>query len=340
MIHALRTIAWVTLIGLNIPAGSPAFGQSAASKPPEYSEEPNWQALCAGAVATPLPAAAAAIALAARVESAPAAGECNEQALYYGFGKPPDYEAALRCAYRHRAHPDSRTGGFLDGAGTLAMLYANGKGVARSYDLAIRFACELDSRGGQNTEQRIGRLEALRDSNPPSAALFDLCDGQMSGAMGAYCSDLDGKKADVGRARRIQAIEKRLPERARAMLPNLQAAETAFEQARLRGEYTGGGGSGSAGFALDDQGRLREQFVINLERFGEGKLPRATAADRDRAERKLSDASGAAQSAWQSLFQEWMRFVPIAYPNLSQDAAATELIRLRIHQLARAAPNL
>ena len=362
------TLLCVTIGGLFALAGQVMLSQAAqrggshhtvAMLSPDLFEEPNWQVVCAETMATPLSTAAAGLASEASSLSALADKECNEQALYYGFGKTPDYGAALRCAYWHRAHP--ATGSFLDGAGTLAMLYANGNGVPRSYALAIRFACELDNSGGQNTAERIGRLKALRDGKPTADPTFDLCDEQMSGAMGAYCSDLAEKKADVGRMRRIRAIEKQLPERALAILPKLQAAETAFEQARMRGEYTGGGGSGSVGFALVDQNLLREQFVINLERFGKGNLPKTTAADRERAERELSAAYeavkampapdpnevhvsaasptpegfAATEAAWQDLFQEWMRFVPVAYPKLSRDAAATELLRLRIHQLKR-----
>ena len=364
------TLLCVTIGSLFALAGQVTLSQDAAQRSGshpvamsslDFFEEPNWQAVCAEAMATPLSTAPAGLALEASSQSAPPDKECNEQALYYGFGKTPDYGAALRCAYWHRAHPAPATIGFQDGAGTLAMLYANGNGVPRSYALAIRFACELDNSGGQNTAERIGRLKALRDGKPTADPTFDLCDEQMSGAMGAYCSDLAEKKADVGRMRRIRVIEKQLPERALAILPKLQAAETAFEQARIRGEYTGGGGSGSAGFALVDQNLLREQFVINLERFGKGNLPKTTAADRERAERELSAAYeavkampapdpnevhvsaasptpegfAATEAAWQDLFQEWMRFVPVAYPKLSRDAAATELLRLRIHQLKR-----
>ena len=300
------TLLCVMIGGLAVLAGQVMLSQSTApgtashavtrTAPPDFYEEPNWQALCAEALATPLPTAAAGLALEASSESAPAGEECNEQAMYYGFGKAPDYAAALQCAYWHRAHPAPGRGGFLDGSGTLAMLCANGNGVPRSDTLAILFACELNDRGGQNTEERIGRLEALRDGKPMANTTFDLCDEQMSGVMGGYCSELAEKKADVARLRSMEAIEKHLPERATAILPNLQAAETAFEQARIRGEYTGGGGSGSSGFALDDQNLLREQFVINLERFEKGNVPRATAADRERAERELSAAYEAAKA--------------------------------------------
>jgi hypothetical protein len=354
------------LIGLAILATQAALSQAApvTSGPPasnaasEFFEEPDWQTVCSRVLATPLPPGAAALARSASDKPALAAGQCDEQAVYYGFGESPNYQAALQCAYRHRAHPDVPSNGSLEGAGTLAMLYANGDGVPRDYALAIRFSCEVGGAGGSNAPERIGRLEALRDGKLPSGTPFDLCDEQMSGAMGAYCSDLSEKQADVGRARRIAAIKAHLSLQVQAMLPALQLDEKAFEQARMKGEYPGGGGSGSVGFALDDQNKLREQFVINLERFSTGKLPKTSPASRHLAQRELDAAYAAAlavprdpkapfgnptvkglkasQAAWEKLFEQWMLFVPVAFPDLSQDAVATELLRLRIHQVKKA----
>jgi hypothetical protein len=353
------------LIALAASATHAAFGQAnpathahpsnAASR---LFQEPDWHAVCSQALATPLPPAAAALARSAPANPAPAARQCDDQALYYGFGRRPNYQAALQCAYWRRAHPHAPGNRFLEGSGTLAMLYANGDGVPRNYALAIRFSCEAADSGGQNMEERIGRLEALRDGKLPAATTFDLCDEQMSGAMGAYCSDLSERQAGVGRARRIAAVKARLPQPADAMLPALQAAETAFEQARMKGEYPGGGGTGSVGFALQDQNLLREQFVINLEHFSAGHVPKASPAIRQAARRELDAACAAAialprdpnapfgdpttiglkttQAAWQELFEQWMRFTPVAFPGLSQDAVATELLRLRIHQVTRA----
>lgn len=352
---------------LAVPAAQTALGQTvpgASAHPANHAaplllEEPDWPGVCSRALMMPLPPAAAALAHAAAGKSAPAAGQCDELKLYYGFGKIPDYRSALQCAYWHRAFPHAAADSWLQGAGTLAMLYANGLGTSRDYALAIRFACELKDRGVAQAEMelRIGRLEALRAGKLPDAR-FDLCDDQISGAMGGYCSDLSERRADAGRAQRMAALKVRLPEHAQAMLPMLQEAETAFERARIEGEYPGGGGSGSAGFALDDQNRLREQFLINLERFSAGKLPKASPANRQMAQKEL-DASYAAalavprdpkapfgnpttdglmatEAAWQRLFEQWMQFTPIAYPGLSQDAVATELLRLRIHQVKKA----
>ena len=351
---ALAALATQTALSQTAPATTGPRPTNVAS---ELFEEPDWQTVCSQALANPLPPAAAALAGSASAQPALVAAQCDEQALYYGFGQSPNYQAALQCAYRHRAYHHD---GSLQGAGTLAMLYANGHGVTRDYALAIRFACEVGKRAGQNNPERIGRLEALRDGKLPAGTAFDLCDEQMSGAMGAFCSDLSEKQADVGRARRIAAIEAHLSQQAKTMFADLQADENAFEQARIKGEYPGGGGSGSVGFALDDQNKLREQFVINLERFSAGKLPKASPAIRQQARQELDAVCAAAlavprdpstpftfgnptvnglkatQAAWEKLFRQWMLFVPAAFPNLSQDAAATELLRLRIHQVRKA----
>ncbi len=354
-LSALAMLATQAALG-QVTAATSAHPQNNAA--PELFEEPNWQTVCSQALAAPLPPAAATLARSAADKPAPAADQCDEQALYYGFGKRPDYKAALECAYARRAHPAAPSNSSLEGAGTLAMLYANGDRVPRDYALAIRFACEVGNDGGSNEPERLGRLEALRDGKLPAGTRFDLCDEQMSGAMGAYCSDLAERQADVGRRRRIAILRVHLPQQAQSMLAALQAAETAFEQARIKGEYPGGGGSGSAGFALEDQNKLREQFVINLERFSAGTLPKASPASRQLAQQELHAAYTAAlavprdlnapfgepttkglkttEAAWQELFAQWMQFVPIAYPGLSQDAAATELLRLRIHQVKKA----
>ena len=352
---ALASLAVQALLGQTTSGKSANPANNAAY---ELFEEPDWQAVCSRALAAPLPSAAATLAGSAAGKPGPTAGQCDEQTLYYGFGKRSNYQAALQCAYSHRAHPNAPSNTSLEGSGTLAMLYANGDGVPRDYGLAIRFACEVGSRGGSNEPERLGRLEALRDGKLPPGTRFDLCDEQMSGAMGAYCSDLSEEQADVGRRRRIAFLRARMPQQAQAMLPTLQATEAAFEQARIKGEYPGGGGSGSVGFAVEDQNQLREQFVINLERFSAGRLPKASPASRQLAQQELDAAYTAAlavprdpnapfgepttdglkttQAAWQELFEQWVQFVPIAYPGISQDATATELLRLRIHQLRKA----
>src|SRR5712691_12329207 len=99
--------------------------------------EKKWQQICAQVTAQPLPAPSS-----AHLESESWLSHCNAEELYYGFDRPADPVAALQCAYYERAHPQPDRGDPFYGPGVLTMLYANGKGVPRDYDLAIRFACE------------------------------------------------------------------------------------------------------------------------------------------------------------------------------------------------------
>lgn len=357
--------AWA-LPGLAQQAGAGAGGG--------LPDEPNWRAVCAEVVQAPLPSAAQALAdaaarqpVAANLPAFPLDG-CDAEAEYYGYGGPgaggpnfhlhPRYAAALKCGYLQREHPTPQFGDSFEGPGVLAMLYANGYGVPRDTTLALRFACEVKLAAGAEMEGRIGRLEALRDGKLPKKPPFDLCDDATSGGMGGHCEEIAQNLADSGRRRRLAVAQAKLPARAQAMLPGLEQAERTLEQVRGTQEYTGGGGSGAGGFRLLDQGQLREQFVINLERFAKGDLPAASPAERRKTEAELARVYAAAetapvetypgavqpqgvaatQEAWRRLFAEWMRFVPVAYPGLSVGAVAVELERLRTHQLLKLSP--
>lgn len=131
-VHRRRVAYHILLAAL---ASRAALSQAppASHASTKFFEEPGWQSVCFKALAAPLPPAADALARSVAAKPALAAGECDEHKLYYGFGARPDYPAALQCAYRHRAYPDGRKTTFLEGPGTLAMLYANGDGVPRDY---------------------------------------------------------------------------------------------------------------------------------------------------------------------------------------------------------------
>src|ERR1700686_1514942 len=105
-----------------------------AAKVAAQSEDPpretSWKQVCAQAVAKPHTPPSFAL-----PEPESQLRHCDSEALYYGFGRAPDPSAALECAYYERAHPDPTRGDPFAGPGVLAMLYANGQGVRRDYDL-------------------------------------------------------------------------------------------------------------------------------------------------------------------------------------------------------------
>jgi hypothetical protein len=160
------------------------------------------------------------------------------------------------------------------GPGVLTMLYANGLGVSRDYGLAIRFACENHWAADAEMAYRIGHLEHLRDAELRDAK-FDLCDDITSGLSDGFCTSVHTRTADAVRSRKINEIVDHLPLLAKSVFADVRVAETAFEDARVSGEVDLSGTSRAA-FQLVEEAKLRDQFVINLQRCGSGDIPAAS----------------------------------------------------------------
>jgi len=265
---------------------------------------------------------------------------CDAVAAYYGLNGKAD---PLRCGLYERAHPDPSHGGPFYGVGVLSMIYANGKGVARDYNLAIRFTCENTFAAPAEIEGRIAHLEKLRDSGA-SSAKFDLCDDATSGLTMGACASIQQSFADAKRTRHLEAITARFSAAAKQALPALRAAEKRFDDARARNEVDLSG-SGRGAFELEEEGRLKDQFLINLQRFSKGDIPPAAALDAqlDAALRKATSQSATGtvtadgirktEEAWIALREQWIAFARIAWPSLSAERVRAQLNRLRIHQL-------
>lgn len=313
----------------------------------DYKPEKNWQEVCKQAEAQPLTATEPATPL-----DNDQLTKCDESALYYGLGQKPDYAAALQCGWFERAHPQHTAANMFYGPGILTMLYANGTGVSQNYDLAIRFACENEWAAKAEMAYRIGHLEYLRDTQAQNGA-FDLCDDITSGLSGGSCARIHTRARDVERSRKIDHIVESLPASAQRAFPALQAAELAFEQARTEREIDLTG-SARAAFQFEEEAKLRDQFLINLERFGRGDIAAAGAADVALLDRKLNEVYQRIQHSdiskwqygtikpegirdterkWVLLLDAWSSFAPLAYPNLPETSIRAQLIRLRLHQL-------
>jgi len=340
----MRSRIWLpsaVLLAASLLPCAPLHAQSAPQA------DPNWEKVCDAAKSQPLPPPVSAGPL-----TADQLAHCNETKLYYGYGDPPDYPAALQCGWYQYAHPQHTQGNMVYGPGVLAMLYANGYGVARNFDLAIRFACENDWAAEAEDTYRIGHLESLK-TNGPGDKPFDLCDDTTSGLSDGTCTSIQAAALDTVRRRRIDALVATLPPAARAAFPALQAAESAFEDARIRNEVDLSGTSRAA-FQLDEEAKLRDQFLINLQRCGKGDLPSATPAQIAALDRKLNEVYQQIQHApasqwqyvtvnpagirateekWIALRDAWISFARLALPRLPVSSLQSELIRLRLHQL-------
>lgn len=337
-----KAIVLVTLFGFN----SVLLGQS--------HPDPQWAQACeatkAAVIELPIPAGPI---------PQNKLASCDASDLYYGIRQQPDYPAAFECAAYEHAHPDIHSGDMFRGAGVLTMLYANGQGVARNYDTAIWFACEEKWASDSEMALRIGHLEYLRKTND-GGTRFDLCDDITSGLSMGACTSIQTRRADAKRDRELAMIADALPAKAKTAFPRLQAAEAAFEQARVAGEIDLSG-TARGMFALNEQKKLRDQFLINLQRFAAGDVQRATAADLNRLDRTLDstyeDIQSAPVSAWRyygtvkpegirdtedkwvALEAAWVEFARDSYPKLDANTVRAELIRLRLHQLRSLEPK-
>jgi uncharacterized protein YecT (DUF1311 family) len=320
---------------------APLQGQASVQR-----RESDWKRVCLQAAAAPLAQPSP-----ARAETGSDLQHCDSTALYYGFDQPADWNAARSCAYYQRSHPRQSPGDPFYGPGVLTMLYANARGVPRDYELAIRFACENSWAADAEMELRIGHLEQLRDARAQVAS-FDLCDDGTSGLMEGACESVRQRLSDVKRRQELDRIAAGWPPRVKEAFQSLRAAEDAFVAART-GKEVDLSGTGRAAFSLEEEGRLRDQFLINLRRFARGDVPHASPADYQSADHSLNEAyqhlRQAPESFWQGtikpagirdtevawlkLREEWVEFARLAYPRLSADTVRTQITRLRLHQL-------
>src|SRR5260370_35756380 len=105
-------------------------------------------------------------------QQAKALAKCSSMNLYYGLGAPADPVRARLCAYTELGEKRANDDYFL-GADTLMMVYANGRGVARNLDLALRFACEGNTM--PDSGSRVQHLVELKPKNSKEPD-FDVCE--------------------------------------------------------------------------------------------------------------------------------------------------------------------
>ena len=274
---------------------------------------------------------------------------CYNSGLYYGLsGIKQDYAAALQCGWYEWSHPESgnANGDIYNGAGILMMLYANGQGVARNYDLAIRFACEYrwEQKGA-----RVEHLDALRkafSAGNPDKTPFDVCNDVTGSVSSGECGAVALELRNVPLNREIAALTNKLTASQKRSFEKVRAAEEKFNAIRLDNEIDLKW-PWSRVWVVQDQERLNEQFLINLQRFSKGDVPQATTKDVKALDSQMNDAyqkvmqapaSGfesvsvtregvrSAQRAWLQLRDAWLEFSGTTYPKLSAERVESDAI--------------
>lgn len=229
----------------------------------------------------------------------------------HGFGVKKDPVQARKCCLAKDAC-------FTD----LAMIYANGWGVKRNYDLAARFACQAE---GVAPAEGLGMLEHIRlMREDPSANALDFCDHVTSGAGMAYCAGLEEQLQEQGREARLAALEKGWNPATRKGFAALRRAAGKFfeEEASLQSDASRGGSIQGSEFVASRH-QLHKQFVDAVERANtppelsasEEALKQADAELNTvyRAKMAAGDATArqllkTAQRAWIPYRDAWVKF--------------------------------
>jgi uncharacterized protein YecT (DUF1311 family) len=270
---------------------------------------------------------------------------CASEDLYYGIGMPRDYVQARQCAILERRRGDELVFG---GSAILMMIYANGDGVSRNLDLAIRFACAIES-SSLELHGRIQHIKRLKDLRQPDG--FDLCDDATSGFLIGHCAGHRARLARVELAAKLAGLSTGWAPRERKALKSLRDAANSFFASRSKNEVDLGGTSRSAA-QIAEESSLWEAWLASLEQFEAGGLPRFTDHDFREADAELNaiyrqlqrGGSGPkgtvtfhgireVQHMWLIYRNAWVAFGRIRYPRVTVSSWNSWLTQSRLRML-------
>jgi hypothetical protein len=226
-------------------------------------------------------------------EERKALASCNSYDLYFGFDDLADPVKARKCAYIEREPGKALSNPPFSGAGLLTMIYANGEGAARNFDLALKFGCEVDGAPAEN-DLRFEHLLKLKNENS-TGDVFDLCDDVTSGFMVGWCSKLQDDLNKVVRTREVSAITKKWTAAEKTAFRELQKAATASFEASTLNEVDQGGTIHTLREAAVETS-LNDDFLAALQRFEKGQLPKFTALEFSKVDAELNSVYAKLQS--------------------------------------------
>lgn len=346
-------MARIGLVGLAALAALVMGGGRLASS----DREPDWgDAVAAGQSPTPSQQACRAVRgkeiPAAHLADAQAAAaslkDCDAEALYYGIGRPADVVAARRCAILHSRTTGGEAAGLFDGDELLMTIYANGSGVARDLDLAIKLSCGLQAAPFEH-DGRVASLLARKTGDDETP--FHYCQDITSGYAMGWCARHEQRFAIARREADIARLTAGLTPTGETVFVRLREAAAAYAEARAFHE-TDLSGTARGAFAVESEEAVWTDFMDLLGQVAAGgrlagDAGEAKAADvalnaayRERLAGSFDDqgsitADGIRQAerAWIRYRDAWLAFVRAAHPEASEDGVNAHLTRERTKAL-------
>jgi len=272
---------------------------------------------------------------------------CSSDKLYYGYGNTSDPINARKCAFMQVEQ--NNADGVFDGTPILMTVYANGEGVKRDLDIALKFACDDESHAAAEFEGRVEHI--LQMKHETRQQRFDYCEDITSGYMSGICANrqasLDNALREIQYTRlfsKWSTGEKRSFEKMQFPWKSyLKAREAEIDQS----------GTDRGAMIIADQELLKKKFLSDLSDYEEGKMPKFSEHDSKRVDQELNfiykkiqggkenQVSGTvtreniklAQRAWLKYRDAWLVFAKLKYPAVSEAAWNTKLTRDRVELL-------
>lgn len=262
---------------------------------------------------------------------------CNATYLYYGIHQPADYTRARQCAFVKKDY------------GVLTMIYANGKGVSRNWELAIKFACQA----GFAPDEIEGRVQHLLDmrAKADEKQQFDFCDDITSGYMMGVCAETKSLIDQAQRNKKLSSLVTNWTDNEKQALEKLQQSAQNFFSVHSDNEVDLSG-TARAALSIEEQESLQNDFLSSLEEFSNGHFPHyseAQAAQYDQElnkiyqqiEKNTEFSMGSitrqgikkTQLAWLKYRDTWVNFGKIKYPQINPQDWQTWLTQQRITML-------
>ncbi|QBR70792.1 hypothetical protein CU048_05310 [Beijerinckiaceae bacterium] len=275
---------------------------------------------------------------------------CDSEALYFGIGIPRDPARARQCAYVEREASDNGWPNLFSGTGMLMTIYANGIGAPRSFDLALKFACELQ--GAPAEEQGwVAHLEKFKREHWRGQD-FSPCEDITSGAAQGACAQHEARLAEETRKEKLASLIAGWSEGERRAFATLEKAKNAYVQAEADNEVDMSGTARGAMYVEAEQAE-EDRFLAILQSLIKGEPPASPKERFAEADAKLNalygkilktkdssargtvtkDGIKATQRVWLRYRDAWVAFANVKFPALAPENLTTALTSDRIKLL-------
>lgn len=269
--------------------------------------------------------------------------KCSSLDAYYGLGEAADPVKARKCAY---AEIDRGSTFALGGRAILTMIYANGKGVTRNYDVALKIACAINDSPG-DAAGRIYELNRMRKMKTQSN--FDICSHSAAHDLYEQCAILGARFDKIDRDKQLDD-----------MIASWSAADQkAFRAFWAEGEKFSKVQASNAinlesTFEVQEETFWLDHIIDSIKQFDGGDLPRHSADEAKKAQEEevatyaktqtgdkaqwgtvTRDSVKTSEEEWHRYLNAWITFGKQRYPSVTDDSWKTWLYQERANMLTK-----